>query len=110
MIRCGNCGWIGESDELKVVYESRGEFWGIPCSERMCYCPSCGDDYLEDYNPEEPEDDEDESGYWVSYNTQYGDICGTSIQADTTDELFRIFNDRYPECEICDYGRYGDEE
>ena len=56
MVRCGDCGWIGYSDELKRVEEPRGEYWGVPCSETMYYCPCCGSDYLKDYK----EEDEDE--------------------------------------------------
>lgn len=53
MVKCSDCGWKGEPEELKAVQESRGEFWGIPCSETMYYCPNCDSDYIE-----ECEDDE----------------------------------------------------
>lgn len=49
MLRCADCGWIGYSNELQAVEESRGEFWGIPCSETMYYCPKCGSDCLDEY-------------------------------------------------------------
>ena len=58
MLRCADCGWIGTSEELRRVEEPRGEFWGIPCSETMYYCPACGSDYINDYIPEQ-EDEED---------------------------------------------------
>ena len=53
MIRCDDCGWIGESEDLKIVEESRGEFWGAPAYERMSYCPVCGSDCLDEYKEED---------------------------------------------------------
>lgn len=53
MVKCYDCGWIGEPDELEVVQESRGEFWGIPCSETMYYCSCCGGDYIDEYKEDE---------------------------------------------------------
>ena len=41
MFKC-ECGAMFEYP--KEVEESRGEFWGIPCTETMYYCPECGDD------------------------------------------------------------------
>lgn len=46
MLICEDCGWTGEPEELKRVEEPRGEFWGIPCSETMYYCPNCGSDFI----------------------------------------------------------------
>ena len=48
--RC-ECG--AEFDEPEMVEESRGEFWGVPCYERMFYCPVCGDDCFEEIKEEE---------------------------------------------------------
>ena len=39
---CESCG--RDFDRPRQVEESRGEFWGAPCSETMYYCPHCGDD------------------------------------------------------------------
>lgn len=58
MVKCFDCGWIGDAEELKAVEESRGEFWGMPAYETMYYCPCCGSDCIDDYNGEE--DDEDD--------------------------------------------------
>lgn len=41
MFYCESCGNV--FDEPDEVEESRGEFWGMPCSETMYYCPCCGD-------------------------------------------------------------------
>lgn len=60
MIKCLDCGWIGFPEDLTLVRESRGEFWGMPAYEDMYYCPMCGRDSFEDYTGE-PEDEEDES-------------------------------------------------
>lgn len=53
MFKCFGCGKT--FDEPKAVEENRGEFWGIPCTETMYYCPHCGDesichiDYVDTY-------------------------------------------------------------
>ena len=38
--KCYECKTL--FDEPRAVEESRGEFWGMPCSETMYYCPHCG--------------------------------------------------------------------
>ena len=53
MFRCNCCGC--EFEELYYWEEPRGEYWGVPCSERMCGCPNCYDGDIEEIN----EDDED---------------------------------------------------
>lgn len=59
MVKCHNCGCICRDDDLDEHRwrESRGEFWGSPCSEEMVeyLCPECGSDNIGDYI----EDDED---------------------------------------------------
>ena len=45
MFRCNSCGC--EFEELAYWEESRGEYWGVPCSERMCGCPNCYDDDID---------------------------------------------------------------
>lgn len=51
--KCQDCGWIGDDHELEKEewYESRGEFWGSPCSEHMVEmrCPHCGSDDIDEY-------------------------------------------------------------
>lgn len=44
---CLDCGRIFEDGEQKTWSESRGEFWGVSCSEEMSGCPDCGGDYEE---------------------------------------------------------------
>ena len=41
MFKCVECGCIFEEGEKAVWYEDRGEFWGVPCSERLTGCPKC---------------------------------------------------------------------
>lgn len=61
---CNDCGDVFYEDELccETHYESRGEFWGAPCREKVYVysCPICGSQDVEPYT--EPEDylDEDE--------------------------------------------------
>lgn len=43
--KCLNCGHIFEEGEQACWNESRGEFWGSPCSEEMSGCPLCNGAY-----------------------------------------------------------------
>ena len=52
---CNDCGH--QFDRPKVIQESRGEFWGMPCYENMYYCPCCGSDNFSDF---EGDDDEEQ--------------------------------------------------
>ena len=47
MYKCLNCGHIFDEGEQHDWKESRGEFWGSPCSEKMSGCPICKGDYEE---------------------------------------------------------------
>ena len=47
-------------DFPKMVSESRGEFWGMACSETVAYCPHCGGWEFEEVDPK---------GFWnISQN------------------------------------------
>lgn len=52
MCRCCNCGKLFDEDEIKVVEEDRGEYWGIPCYEKVELSPCC------DWDFEDIDDDE----------------------------------------------------
>lgn len=45
--KCLECGHIFEEGEQACWLESRGEFWGTPCSEHMSGCPLCKGEYEE---------------------------------------------------------------
>ena len=45
--KCLTCGHIFEEGEQAIWKESRGEYWGTPCSEEMSGCPLCKGDYEE---------------------------------------------------------------
>lgn len=45
--RCLDCGHIFEEGEQARWSESRGEFWGVACSENMSGCPLCNGEYEE---------------------------------------------------------------
>lgn len=47
MYRCNECGNLFEEGEQARWSESRGEFWGTPCSEEMSGCPLCKGAYEE---------------------------------------------------------------
>ena len=47
MYKCVECGRVFEEGEEAVWYEDRGEFWGVPCSERETGCPRCHEPYEE---------------------------------------------------------------
>ena len=52
-LKCLECGNVFDDDEISYWSESRGEFWGEPCSEEMSGCPYCGGDYEDAYECEE---------------------------------------------------------
>ena len=42
--KCENCGSKITDEDYLTDFESRGEFWGAPCSEEVVYgysCPAC---------------------------------------------------------------------
>lgn len=44
---CAECGEVLDDESFTSQYESRGECWGAPCSERISTgytCSSCGHD------------------------------------------------------------------
>lgn len=45
--KCLRCGHIFEEGEQARWNESRGEYWGMPCSEEMTGCPLCKGEYEE---------------------------------------------------------------
>lgn len=45
--KCLDCGHIFECGEETYHTESRGEYWGSPCSVTISGCPFCGGDYQE---------------------------------------------------------------
>ena len=45
--KCLECGHIFEEGEEARWSESRGEFWGVSCSEDMSGCPLCKGEYEE---------------------------------------------------------------
>lgn len=47
MYKCLECGHLFEEGEQARWEESRGEFWGSPCSESMSGCPICKGYYEE---------------------------------------------------------------
>jgi hypothetical protein len=49
MYCCIECGHVFDEDEIVAWKESRGEYWGTPCSELISGCPKCKGDYVETY-------------------------------------------------------------
>ena len=47
MYKCIECDTVFEEGEEAEWEESRGEFWGVPCFEKMTGCPKCKGDYGE---------------------------------------------------------------
>lgn len=45
MYKCIDCGTVFKHPE--TWQESRGEYWGMPCSETVSGCPVCRGDYEE---------------------------------------------------------------
>lgn len=58
---CIDCGkYIDGAENLKYVNESRGEFWGSPCYETMCYCPYCDGDVISEEDDDFPKEEDEE--------------------------------------------------
>lgn len=47
---CSECGKVIDDDDVVCVEESRGEYWGSPCCEKMYYSPCCNAG-IEDFYP-----------------------------------------------------------
>lgn len=76
---CSKCGANFREPNYYTVDEDRGEFWGIPCRERMRYdvCPKCkSEDIDEKYADEDTDNFDDivsevedsEGGMDIGYN------------------------------------------
>ncbi len=46
MYICVDCGKVFDGDEISIWKESRGEFWGEPCTEKMYGCPNCKGEFV----------------------------------------------------------------
>lgn len=46
---CLECGNVFDEDDIVSWSESRGEFWGVACSETVSGSPCCEGDYIEAY-------------------------------------------------------------
>lgn len=57
MYRCNDCGAI--FDDPQAVEEDRGEFWEMPCTETMYYCPCCESEDFDVYDPDDDDIDEE---------------------------------------------------
>ena len=44
--------------------------------------------------------------YWISAYSQMGNQFGGTIEANNPQELFEIFRQKYPDCDLADYGEY----
>jgi len=56
MYKCNDCAAVFDEDEIATWQESRGEFWGFPCTETLSGCPHCFSGDIEEFN--EVNDDE----------------------------------------------------
>ena len=45
MYKCDCCGKLFETP--KMIAESRGEYWGVPCYEKIAVSPCCEEDVKE---------------------------------------------------------------
>lgn len=59
MYKCNECGCIFADDEIHIVQEYGGEYWGFPAYESLGMCPNCSSMDFDDYYGEEREDDEE---------------------------------------------------
>ena len=66
MYKCVDCGAV--FDEPDTWEESRGEYWGFPCTETVCGCPECRGDYEEAFECEE-------CGEWFFKDELEDELC-----------------------------------
>lgn len=78
--RCNDCGL--EFSRLKAVEESRGEFWGVPCSETLYVCPNCEGDDIDEIDRDYDGDDDDEELDEDEYYDYLLSICNGDTRAD----------------------------
>lgn len=55
MLKCNYCGHTFEVEDLHMVQECVGEFWGSPAWETWYYCPYCDSDDYEECDEEDEE-------------------------------------------------------
>lgn len=60
--KCAECGNVFSEDEVATWEESRGEFWGMPCYEKVSGCPYCHSGAYEEYDPDAEEGEDDDGG------------------------------------------------
>ena len=98
MYRCNACGEIFDELGCKAVEESRGEYWGIPCSETVYYecCPHCGEeDDFEEGNLYEI------TGKWgiddphekIYHSEEFDEEVFGTDEEDAEEELCRMLED-----------------
>ena len=78
MYKCIECGNLFEEGEQAVWYEDRGEFWGVPCSEKMTGCPKCHGEFDEATECEE-------CGGWHFKEDLHDGLCENCLE-ETEDE------------------------
>ena len=114
MFKCYECGARFEWPE--EVEESRGEYWGCPCTEKVFYCPLCGSSGFTEIEDDEAGEEDGKCAIWVSYFLVDGTQCGATLYVDGEKETIRhkdvekmlveMHGDMY--CDIADYGFYDD--
>jgi transposase-like protein len=57
MLKCKDCERTFDESEIATWEESRGEFWGMPCTETMSGCPFCHSGDIEEYQESEDGDE-----------------------------------------------------
>lgn len=60
-VKCSNCGWYGDEDELEIEHTCYEDYYGAPVSGftplDLPKCPRCGD--YDVYESDEDENNED---------------------------------------------------
>ena len=85
---CEECGKVFEEDEICTWQESRGEFWGAPCSEEMEGCPHCKGSFVKAKECKV-------CGKWIKDDDW--DVCDDCLDKHkTSDNCFEIGKE-YPE-------------
>lgn len=89
MIRCNNCGSVFDDSEMDEIYDPIGEYHGSPAYERICICPNCHSDELDEVR------ERNENEVLLSYlmdNYFKEDVIEVCVELLGEDRIIDIYN------------------
>lgn len=90
---CKKCGYTFEDCDISSWEESRGEYWGEPCTETMTGCPKCHGEYAEAAKC-------NMCGNYIHEDNIYGGVCQECIDDNNDFETCLAISRRDQKIEI----------